>query len=313
MSANSKIEWTHHTFNPIWGCTKVSPACDHCYAETFSKRVGFSETGSQFPIWGKDARRRTFGDKHWNEPLEWNRKAMRRGVQERVFCGSMCDVMEDHEEAATARQRLYPLIEATPYLNWMLLTKRPQNFRRFLPKSWLEHPRPNVWGLTTVENSDYLWRVQALAETPFVVRGLSMEPLLGPVDLTEFFQGGVASEAQLQGSRQARYARIGAPRIHWVITGGESGPGARPSHPEWFRSLRDQCVAAGVAFHFKQWGNWGLAEDAALELRRGATVTVPSEPSPGGLQRGGEVSMQRLGRKNAGRLLDGVLWDQLPR
>src|SRR5579883_1236835 len=104
MGEHSKIEWTTHTFNIVWGCTKVSPACDHCYAETFAKRVGFR-------IWGKDAERRTFGDEHWAQPLKWNRRAEQRGVRERVFCGSMCDVMEDRRDLDPWREKLYGIIE----------------------------------------------------------------------------------------------------------------------------------------------------------------------------------------------------------
>ena len=102
MGSNSEISWTDHTFNPFWGCTKVSPACDRCYAETFSKRVGYSETGSKFPIWGKDAKRRFFGAEHWEEPLKWNGAAEKEGVRKRVFCGSMCDVMEESEAGCGA-------------------------------------------------------------------------------------------------------------------------------------------------------------------------------------------------------------------
>jgi protein gp37 len=231
MGSNSSIEWTHHTFNTHWGCTKVSPACDNCYAEAFSKRVGFSDTGSKFPIWGKDAERRFFGDKHWAEPLKWNRAAEKAGERKRVFCGSMCDVMEDREDLFAPRRRLYNLIEATPHLDWLLLTKRPQNFRRFLPNEWLADPRPNVWGMTTVEGSSYRWRASALAETPFVVRGLSCEPLLEDINL-----------------RQLLYTGL----IHVVIAGAESGHGARRMDLNWVRSLRNQCGAAGAAFFFKQ-------------------------------------------------------------
>lgn len=226
MAAHSKIEWTTHTFNIVWGCTKVSPACDHCYAETFAKRVGFQ-------IWGQEAPRRTFGDAHWDEPHRWNRKALQRGVRERVFCGSMCDVMEDRRELDPWRERLYPLIQETPALDWLLLTKRPQNFHRFFPQAWRTHAQPNVWGLTTVESADYGWRIDALLDMPFVIRGLSVEPLLGPLDLTPWFKRG---------------------GLHWVIIGGESGPGSRPFDMEWARSLVRQCREAGVACFVKQLG-----------------------------------------------------------
>lgn len=239
MSTNSRIEWTDHTFNPWWGCTAVSPACDHCYAEGFAKRVGFSETGSKFPIWGKDAERRFFGDKYWSAPVKWDKAAAKSGRRARVFCGSMCDVMEEYagtahlvsENILESREWLYRLIGWTPNLDWLLLTKRPQNFKRFLPSRWVENPQPNVCGMTTVESRDYLWRVDALQCTPFASRALSCEPLLGELDI----------EHQL--------ARGG---IHQVICGGESGPGARPMPVEWARSLRDQCQRTGVAFFMKQ-------------------------------------------------------------
>jgi protein gp37 len=253
MGKTTEISWTDHTFNPWWGCTKVSPACDHCYAESFSKRTGNA-------VWGKDAPRRFFSDAHWAEPLKWNRDAEIAGVRRRVFCGSMCDVMEDREDLTGHRDRLYHLIAVTPHLDWLLLTKRPQNFSRFLPFIWLHSPMPNVWGMTTVESPEYLWRAEALLKTPFRKRGLSMEPLLALVDI----------------SRQL--STLG---IDWVIVGGESGHGARPMHPNWARSLRDQCVEVGVAFHFKQFGEHNS-------------------------------DLIRVGKKKAGRLLDGVEWNQFP-
>lgn len=287
MGANTKIEWATHSYNPWHGCTKVSPACDHCYAETLAKRVGFSETGSKFPIWGKDTDRRFFGDAHWGEPLKWEREAEKSGERPRVFCGSMCDVMEDYngtghlvkESIAESRAWLYRLIERTPHLDWLLLTKRPQNFRRFLPQAWLDSPRANVWLLTTVESEQYLWRVRELLKTPAVVHGLSCEPLLGPLDLGLFL-----------------------PAISWVIVGGESGPGARAMHPDWVRSLRDQCAAAGVAFLFKQWGTWWPISrtDGIHELPFGEYD--PYTPH----------GFIRQGKKHSGRLLDGVEHNGLP-
>lgn len=235
MGENSNIEWTDHTFNPWWGCVEVSPACDNCYARQLDARFKRRDETH----WGKSAPRLPASEKVWVEPLKWNAAAGREGVRKRVFCASMADVMEDRPYVSypgdvhvpTERMRLYRLIEATPNLDWLLLTKRPQNFRRFLPAEWLERPRPNVWGMTTVESDEYRWRATELLKTPFVVHGLSMEPLLGSVDLSGIIRG-----------------------LDWVIAGGESGHGARPSHPDWFRSLRDQCLEAGVAFFMKQMG-----------------------------------------------------------
>lgn len=251
---NSKIEWTDHTFNPWWGCVKVSPACDWCYAEQFANR----KTRTKEPLWGKDAHRLISGGHYWEEPLRWNRRAETR---QRVFCGSMCDVMERRDDLDAPRQRLFALIDATPNLDWLLLTKRPQEYAKQLPSCWLDQPRQNVWLMTTVEHSDYLWRIQELLKAPALVHGLSIEPLLGPVTLPQEFLA--------LGSRA------------WVIAGGETGRKPRPTDPEWFRSLRDQCAAAGVPYFFKQWGDHG-------------------------------ADLVRIGRKAAGRELDGREWNQLP-
>jgi protein gp37 len=243
MGANSKIEWCHHTFNYWWGCIEVSPACDFCYAREFAKRFGFA-------VWGKEAPRRFFGHEHWREPVKWDRRAAKLGERHRVFCGSMMDVMEhrpDLPELDAARARGFELVEQTPNLDWLFLTKRPQEYARLLPESWLQNPRPNVWLLTTVESQQYLWRAEVLAGTPAVVRGISYEPALGAVDFTRLL------ERKL---------------IHWIIAGGESGHNARLSEADWFRAVRDQCAASGVAFFFKQWGDWprGLLTNLGREL-----------------------------------------------
>lgn len=312
MGDKTAIEWCDKTFNPWWGCTKVSPACDRCYAETFSRRIGFSESGSKIPIWGKDAERRFFGDKHWAEPLKWDARLRQMNVgrarwneppvRERVFCGSMCDVMEDRRDLDAPRSRLYDLIEATPSLDWLLLTKRPQNFRRFLPKEWLKQSRPNVWLMTTVESADYLWRIDALKGSPALVHGLSVEPLLGPMPtLGEYLDG-----------------------IEWVIVGGESGHGARPVHPDWVRSIRDQCAAAGVPFLFKQWGEWqnGSSYLYKRSLRDAVVLNDGTVYELGTKDRRGDhfenwplyspCMMARVGKKAAGRILDGVEHNGFP-
>lgn len=279
MGANSRIEWTHHTFNPWWGCTEVSPGCDHCYARGLAKRFGFA-------VWGKGADRRFFGDAHWDEPRKWNAVAEREGERKRVFCGSMCDVMEDIA-VNWERARLYKLIEETEWLDWLLVTKRPQNYRRLLPAAWLDAPLRNVWGLTTVESQEFTWRIEELLKTPFVVRGISAEPLLG----------------LFSPQRQHCVGKAGTEKIDWVIAGGESGPGARPTHPQLFREIRDWCVEAGVPFFFKQWGEW--AEVPSVQ-RAGDTAlyTIGAELPA--------VVMRRVGKAAAGRLLDGVEWSQVP-
>lgn len=220
MGETTGIEWTHHTFNPWWGCTKVSPACDRCYAESTSNRYGFK-------IWGQDAERRFFGDKHWAEPLKWNAAAEKAGVRKRVFCASMADVMEDYPGLLPWRNKLSQTIFCTQSLDWLLLTKRPGNFVKLLPMFM-----KTMWGMTTVESQDYIGRVDELIAAPFRIRGLSVEPMLGPVKLG--------------------LDRTRAGLIHWVIVGTESGYGARPMNLDWARQLRDECQDAGIAFFVKQ-------------------------------------------------------------
>jgi protein gp37 len=251
VSANTKIEWTTHTFNAWWGCHKVSPACKNCYAEAFSKR-----TGNQ--VWGADAPRRFFGDKHWREPLKWNRDAEQAGERRRVFCGSMMDVFELHEDAEQfalmeqARVRLWRLIGETPWLDWLLLTKRPENARAVLPHPWWFEGCPNVWMGTTVENQEYAdIRIPHLLKIKASVLFLSCEPLLGPIDIPiEYLAPFKDTDPFLRPT----------PRIGWVIAGGESGHHHREHQLEWSRSLRDQCQAAGVAFFFKQTGELATEE-----------------------------------------------------
>lgn len=232
MGEHSSIEWTDHTFNPWWGCTRVSPACDHCYAETFAHRLGMN-------LWGEAADRRPMSDSYWRQPLKWNAKAAAAGLRQRVFCASMADVFEHGEQLDPHRARLWELIAATPYLDWLLLTKRPQNILRMVP--WRGAWPPNVWVGTTVENQDMAAkRLKHLVRVPAVVRFVSCEPLLGPLDLYRYLEAGA---------------------IHWVIAGGESGHGARASAPDAFRWLRDQCQHHRVPFLFKQWGDWAPGAD----------------------------------------------------
>lgn len=239
MGRNSNIEWTHHTFNPWWGCTKVSPACTHCYAETLANRFGGA-------IWGVNGKRRFFSKAHWSEPISWNTAAQRTRTRFRVFCASMSDVFEDRRDLDNERARLWALIEQTESLDWLLLTKRPEAVARLAPwgRKWPE----NVWLGTSVENQEWAdRRIPHLLATPAKVRFLSCEPLLGALDLH-------------------RYSRQGG--IHWIIAGGESGPGSRPMHPDWVRRLRDFASQQGIAFHFKQWGNFAPQPNGHVEQKR---------------------------------------------
>lgn len=228
MGKNSSISWTTHTHNCWWGCVEVSPACDNCYARTWAKRCGFD-------VWGKDAPRRFFGESHWAEPLKWSRAAQKAGERAQVFCMSMGDICERRPDLDRERLKLWPVIKATPYLDWLLLTKRPQEFRHILPPAWLREPEPNVWLMTTIESPEYYWRWHQLRMLRAAVLGISYEPALAPINLRAMhddFPVGLLPD--------------------WIIAGDESGSRARPSQLEWYESLRDECERFGVAFHMKQ-------------------------------------------------------------
>lgn len=277
MGEHTKIEWAHHTFNPWIGCERVSAECRNCYAETWDARgLNGPETH-----WGKDTPRRRTSDANWRLPLRWDRKAAVDGVRRRVFCASLADVFEDRDDLDPWRTDLWDLIETTPNLDWLLLTKRPENVEMLAgdfaqciscglnpvdPFNWwcicggTVRPPLNVRLGTSVGHQSSIDRVAALIDAADgAPTFLSCEPLLGPLD---FGTGGLDG-------------------IDWVIAGGESGPNARPMHPDWVRSIRDVCLDSGVPFLFKQWGEF-------------------------------DEHGERVGKKVAGRILDGTTWDQVP-
>lgn len=218
MAEQTNISWADATFNPWIGCTKVSPGCDHCYAARDNERRKWVDG------WGVGVpRRRT---KTWGDPRKWNKQAAVTGYRPRVFCASLADVFDNAVEQSW-RDDLWQLLRETPNLRWMLLTKRIGNAAKMLPSDW---PFPNAGLMGTMVNQeefdrDY-WKLKAI---PAAWQGISMEPLLGPID-------------------------IGAESPDWIITGGESGPAHRDTDRDWVRDLRDQCERNGVAFHHKQWG-----------------------------------------------------------
>lgn len=352
MADHSKIEWTDATFNPWIGCTKVSPACDHCYAavSTPARTMGVE--------WGAGQPRRRTSDGNWKLPLRWNAKAFwqcncgwrghdligtengrlcpvcRAAVtpaRMRVFCASLADVF-DNEVPTEWRADLFRLIALTPNLDWLLLTKRIGNAERMINEAtWWPalaegnayKPRPNVWlGATICNQAEADRDIPKLLATPAAVRFLSMEPLLGPVDLESvLWRDGHRVDVLRRGYWNAAgylaygpSAELGAKRggftnhldmpgqVDWVIVGGESGNEARPMHPDWARSLRDQCEGACVPFLFKQWGEW---------LGTQPTDPKPAEGTPCHEWNGG-VCAWRVGKKAAGRHLDGVLHDGYP-
>jgi protein gp37 len=222
MGKETGISWTSHTFNPWHGCTKVSPGCDNCYAETLDARWGD-------PHWGKGVPRRTFGDKHWAEPLAWNKAAAKAGVRETVFCASMADVMDD-EAPEGEFERLLQLIDQTPNLIWQLLTKRPQRYERRIP---LLDSRENIWlGASAEDQANYDLRWPYLREAAIrrqLTTFISYEPALGPLTIKDrgMFPG-------------------------WIICGGESGDNRRPMQQEWAENLMAECRELGVPFFMKQ-------------------------------------------------------------
>lgn len=204
---------------------------------------------------------------------------MADGKRRRVFCASMADVFERRSDLRTWRDRLWELIEQTPMLDWLLLTKRPQNISKMVP--WANNSWPdNVWLGTTVENQHWAEkRLPLLVENNAKVKFLSCEPLLSEIDLSKWMKDGL---------------------LDWVIAGGESGPHSRPMSPDWVRSLRDQCVDYDVAFHFKQWGHWVPVELLTVEQKKAKVIIDNFE-------------LGAVGKKKAGRSLDGRTWDGLPR
>lgn len=259
MTENSKIEWTDNTFNAWIGCTKVGPGCENCYAEKWAARFGAAE-------WGPGQPRKLTSAANWKLPHKWNAQAVKEGRRFRVFCASLADVF-DNEVPELWRGRLWDLIKATPNLDWLLLTKRIGNAAKMLPHpSHWEGGWPNVWlGITVVNQVEADRDIPKLLATPARVRFLSMEPLLGPVDLRAWFPhhhpDNDPSHPAVRAMVKAAAEHLGGAVIDWVIVGGESGKKARPMHPDWARSLRDQCNAAGVPFLFKQWGEWGMPTD----------------------------------------------------
>ncbi len=312
MSENTKIEWCDHTFNPWEGCQKVSPGCDNCYAEARNTRF----SGGTAINWGPGAPRRRTSAANWALPKRWNAQAdafmSQHGRRQRVFCASLADVFDNAVDPQW-RADLFELIRATPNLDWLLLTKRIGNVGNMLPVPFdFDRHFPNVWiGATIVNQAEADRDIPKLLQVPARVRFLSMEPLLGPVDLH------LQSEQPCTMCVSWNCELHGMPadppclrRVDWVIVGGESCPGARPMHPDWARSLRDQCEAAGVPFLFKQWGEW--AEASASPSHAYAISPTGAKRLCEGTHAMCEALMVKVGKKAAGRTLDGRTWDGMP-
>jgi protein gp37 len=284
MGDRTGIEWTDATWNPVTGCTKVSQGCKHCYAERIFAR----------PYPG-----RAFTDVRCHEdrldvPLRWKRPR-------RIFVNSMSDLFhEDVPDAFLAR--VWDVMVRCPQHSFQVLTKRPERMARALGPSGIgfyacdgpvPRPQPNIWlGVSVEDQATADERVPLLLRTPAAVRFLSCEPLLGPIDLTGL---------------KATPGNGFVNRLHWVIVGGESGPKARPMHPQWARTIRDQCVKAGIPFLFKQWGEWaptGAIVPSHAVMDDTVYLTDPVTRLA--------VSVTNHGKRKAGRTLDGRTWEQYP-
>ena len=305
---DSKIEWTDHTFNPWIGCTRVSPGCQHCYAETMMadryKKVQ----------WGPQGQRVRTSIDYWNQPARWNRAAEAAGERRRVFVASLADVFEDKPDQRAEMDEWRDMLFHFPHLysdlDWLFLTKRPENVMSMVHPLWLERGfPPNVWIGTSVENQKYAdERIPELLKIPAAVRFLSVEPMLGPVDLTCVMDrtgqdpdGGYLNA--LRGftfDSDGDYSRRIGRHINWVIVGGESGHGARPMDPDWVRSIRDLCQEAGVPFFLKQWGEW--TPDYNIGVPTNSAIAYHDKQT-----------FYKVGKKKAGRLLDGREWNEFPK
>lgn len=333
MAESSGIEWTKSTFNPWIGCTKVSPGCDHCYAEREDNR-GIFDGGARH--WGPGAPRYRTSVQNWNKVRRWNREAGKTGEFWPVFTASLADIF-DNEVPDEWRADYWQLVKECQNLTFLVLTKRVGNIKRMLPADWGDG-YPNVrLGISVVNQEEADRDIPKLLQIPARCRWLSMEPLVGPVRL----------DINLPEERALRWYRPMIKQLDWIVVGGESGPDARAMHPDWVISLWNQCKAAGVPFLFKQWGEWKpisqgdndwydslyeprvLAKDGedqgALNESYGRRCKVRTAvihhngtmlddvTAPGAwLQGTGAMLTFRVGTKQAGRMLDGVTHDGYP-
>lgn len=351
----SKIEWTNRTWNPIAGCSKVSEGCRNCYAIGIAHRLA-SNPNRAIAAKYAGTTKRVAGRTDWtgvvnvddaalSAPLRWRRPR-------RVFVNSMSDLFHVSVSDETITD-VFGVMAATPQHVYQVLTKRPDRMRKWFDtidqwggafaacrtaasvrldmdlgagkgnrKKW---PLPNVWPGVSIEDQPTAdERIPLLLATPAAVRFVSYEPALGPVGFTRVVWG--ETEHPFDSLRETAYLHQGShtrPALDWVIAGGESGPGARPAHPDWFRSVRDQCCAAGVPFFFKQWG-----AHRPIRIRRGRggdweplndpitscpdVFVHPSGQRPDGANSPRCAQMERVGKKAAGRVLDGRTWDEFP-
>ena len=283
MADKTGIEWTDKTWNPVRGCSMVSEGCRNCYAMRFAHRWpklygGLTDSTQR---WTGDVR---LVPEMLDAPLHWRKPR-------RIFVNSMSDLFHEAVPSQFIAD-CFGVMEKAKQHTFQILTKRPERLEEVMRLFCYGVPLPNVWlGVSVEDQATADERIPLLLETPAAVRFVSYEPALGPVDFETWLN----------------YGRLGEKwdSINWLIAGGESGPHARPAHPDWFRSVRDQCLAAQVPFFFKQWGEWCGFEDAGKHYV-GAVLKERTHSWPNG-----RVSY-RVGKKAAGRLLDGREWNEYP-
>lgn len=341
MAQNSAIEWTNRTWNFLKGCTWESSGCDNCYAAPMTYRLeamawadieAGRDPGKKAHYIGL-ARKNNAGRIHFtgkvfidreasSEPLYWKKP-------QRVFVNSMSDLFHPDVPFEIIDQA-FAMMWACSHHTFQILTKRPARMLEWYRQSRvMGMPFPNVWLGVSVENQAAAdERIPLLLQVPAAVRFLSCEPLLGPLNLSDWIWGNRCPSSQCGDSTWDHYCQLGEQRLHWIIVGGESGHNARPMHPDWARSLRDQCHAAGVAYFFKQWGEWlpfgqvqsnEQREACSKATMRGdqtyfgaRVVAGPQGPMTGTTPGIRPVGIHRVGKHAAGRLLDGREWNQFP-
>lgn len=324
----TKIEWCDHTINPVVGCSHCSPGCDNCYAERFAARL------AKHPNPKISSKYAGVVDEngHWtgrvSEP-DYSVFERLPKTPKRIFLGSMTDLffqgVNDYGRKAlrTTDGKLYEFALNTmhvriarllvqigryPQHTFMMLTKRPEAMGEALDLL-LKRPLPNLWlGVTVCNQEEADEKIPLLLDIPAALRFISFEPLLSPVSLWRWFPEGTCQKPAHEAGRKFIKNTEYENGIHWVICGGETGPGARPMHPDWVRSLRDQCQGARVPFFFKSWGEWVTENQSPEDIVLPGHSTIPH----GWKGRKYEESVYRVGKRRAGRLLDGREWNEAP-
>lgn len=331
MSDKTHIEWTDATWNVVTGCAKVSQGCKNCYALRDWPRLAANPKTVYFGREFTDVR---CHPDRLEQPMRWTKPRM-------IFVNSMSDLFHD-DVPDEFIDRVFAVMARARHHTFQVLTKRPERMREYLNTSdrigrvaaashevpycameWIrEWPLPNVWlGVSVEDQATAAERIPLLLDTPAAVRWVSAEPCLGPIDLSRYLGPRQIANPDGYGGDIGSGWTTDFRTLDWVVCGGESGPKARPMHPDWARSLRDQCKSAGVAFHFKQWGGWEIAStqnghyDGNMETNRAVwvhtdgVITKPSYFRSDGGDTNGAYAMVRVGKKRAGRLLDGMPHD----